>query len=221
MKDMKTAVIFDMDGVIFDSEQAYIDIYRELLERDGIAFIEQACIDAIGANWLRTREIWREYYGDAFDFEPYHTEAREILRSKNFPIKPYVHKIFAYLKERKIPIALASSTREESVMRMLSESELTANFDAIICGDMVSHSKPHPEIFLTAAGRLDTDPENCFVIEDSFNGIRCAHNAGMRPIMVPDILQPDEEIKGLAEIVLPDLHEVVLYLDKVIDDKGV
>ena len=217
MKKHQTAVIFDMDGVIFDSEQAYIDIYRELLERDGITFIEQACIDAIGANWLRTREIWRVYYGDAFDFEPYHTEAREILRSKSFPIKPYVHEIFAYLREKKIPIALASSTRKESVMRMLSEANLTGYFHAIICGDMVSHSKPHPEIFLTAAERLDADPENCFVIEDSFNGIRCAHNAGMRPIMVPDILQPDDEIKGMAEIVLPDLHEVVLYLDKVID----
>ena len=102
-------------------------------------------------------------------------------------------------------------------MRMLSEANLTGYFHAIICGDMVSHSKPHPEIFLTAAERLDADPENCFVIEDSFNGIRCAHNAGMRPIMVPDILQPDDEIKGMAEIVLPDLHEVVLYLDKVID----
>ncbi len=196
MKKHQTAVIFDMDGVIFDSEQAYIDIYRELLERDGITFIEQACIDAIGANWLRTREIWREYYGDAFDFEPYHTEAREILRSKSFPIKPYVHEIFAYLKEKKIPIALASSTRKESVMRMLSEANLTGYFHAIICGDMVSHSKPHPEIFLTAAE---------------------AHNAGMRPIMVPDILQPDDEIKGMTEIVVPDLHEVVLYLDKVID----
>ena len=190
------------------------------MERDGIAFIEQACIDAIGANWLRTREIWHEYYGDAFDFEPYHTQAREILRSKSFPIKPYVQEIFDFLKERKIPIALASSTREESVMRMLYEADFVKYFDAIVCGDMVSHSKPHPEIFLTASERLNADPENCFVIEDSFNGIRCAHNAGMHPIMVPDILQPDQEIRDMAEIVLPDLHEVVLYFDKVFEFGG-
>ena len=208
----KTAVIFDMDGVIFDSEQAYIDIYREILTRDGITFIEQACIDAIGANWQRTREIWREYYGGDMDFEPYHQEARSILRNKSFPLKPYVHEIFAYLKEQEIPMALASSTREESVMRMLGDAGLTENFDAIICGDMVSHSKPHPEIFLTAAARLVIPPENCYVIEDSYNGIRCAHNAGMHPIMVPDILQPDDEIKALAEVVLPDLNAVIGYL---------
>ena len=216
MNNNLIAVIFDMDGVIFDSEQAYIDIYRELLERDGITFIEQACIDAIGANWLRTREIWREYYGDAFDFEPYHTRAREILRSKSFPIKPGVYEIFAYIKEKQIPTALASSTREESVRRMLSEAGLLANFEAVICGDMVSHSKPHPEIFLTAAEKLGFPPEKCYVIEDSFNGIRCAHNAGMHPIMVPDILQPDEEIKGLAEVVLPSLTEVINYIEGVV-----
>lgn len=215
MKAHDIAVIFDMDGVIFDSEQAYIDIYRELLTRDGITFIEQACIDAIGANWLRTREIWREYYGDAFDFEPYHTEARAILTKKRFPLKPYVHEIFDDLTGRKVPIALASSTREESVMRMLSEADLVKYFDAIICGDMVSHSKPHPEIFLTAAQRLGVQPENCYVIEDSYNGIRCAHNAGMHPIMVPDILQPDDEIRGLAEVVLPNLREAIPYLEKV------
>ncbi len=214
MKAHEIAVIFDMDGVIFDSEQAYIDIYRELLTRDGITFIEQACIDAIGANWLRTREIWHEYYGDAFDFEPYHAEARAILTKKSFPLKPYVHEIFDHLKAQEVPIALASSTREESVMRMLSEAELVKNFDAIICGDMVSHSKPHPEIFLTAAERLSAAPADCYVIEDSYNGIRCAHNAGMHPIMVPDILQPDDEIRGLAEVVLPNLHEVIPYLEK-------
>lgn len=216
MKRQNIAVIFDMDGVIFDSEQCYIDIYREILTRDGIDFIEQACIDAIGANWLRTREIWREYYGDSFDFEPYHQKAREFLRNRSFALKPYVHEIFECLKAHEIPIALASSTREESVMRLLREAELTEKFDAIICGDMVSHSKPHPEIFLTAAERLGADPEDCYVIEDSYNGIRCAHNAGMHPIMVPDILQPDEEIRGLCEVVLPSLNEVITYLETIL-----
>ena len=211
----KFSVIFDMDGVIFDSEQAYIDLYRELLTRDGIAFIEQACIDAVGTNWLRTREIWRSYYGDSFDFEPYHEEARAILSRLSFPLKPYVREAFDALRRRGIPMALASSTRGASVMRMLGEAQLIPYFDAIVCGDMVSHSKPHPEIFLAAAQRLGTQPEDCYVVEDSYNGIRCAHNAGMHPIMVPDILQPDEEIRGLAEVVLPTLHDVIAYLEDV------
>ena len=212
MTDKHIAVIFDMDGVIFDSEQAYIDVYRELLTRDGITFIEQACIDSIGTNIQRTREIWHEYYGDAVAFEPYNEEARGIMRRRAFPLKPYVYETLDALRERGIPTALASSTREESVMRMLGGAGLTRYFDAIICGDMVSHSKPHPEIFLTAAVRLGAEPHDCYVIEDSYNGIRCAHNAGMHPIMVPDILQPDDEISALAEVTVPSLREAEEYL---------
>ena len=208
-------VIFDMDGVIFDSEQVYIDLYRELLTRDGIPFIEQACIDSIGSNWLRTCEIWRSYYGDYIDCERYIEEARTLANSRAFPLKPYVFEIFEYLGREKIPCALASSTREEIVMRLLDNAGLTKRFDAVICGDMVSHSKPHPEIFLTAAERLGIPISDCYVIEDSYNGIRAAHNAGMRPIMVPDILQPDEEIVALSETVLPDLSAVIDYLKEV------
>ena len=207
-------VIFDMDGVIFDSERSYTNIYSEILTRDGISFIEQACIDAIGVNWNRSREIWRSYYGDSFDYEPYHLEAREILKSRSFPLKPYVREIVLYLKERAVPIAVASSTRTENVMRMLREVDLADYFDYIMCGDMVTHSKPHPEIFLKTAEKLGAEPSDCYVIEDSFNGIRCAHNAGMHPIMVPDILQPDEEIRSLAQVVLPDLRAVKEYLER-------
>lgn len=215
MKQQDFAVIFDMDGVIFDSERAYIESFRVICEDEGIPFIEQACIDCIGANWNRSKAIFEEAYGDDFDFPHYYDLVRTRLGTLRFDLKPGVQEIFAYLKQQKIPTALASSTSERSVKRMLSEESMLDNFSAIICGDMVSHSKPHPEIFLTAAEKLDAQPERCFVIEDSFNGIRCAHNAGMRPIMVPDILQPDDEIRSLAEVVLPTLHDVIAYFEEV------
>ena len=208
-----TAVIFDMDGVIFDSEQAYIDSFRAVCEDEGIPFIEQECTDCIGVNRDRSKEIFEAAYGKDFDFPYYYDKVRERMHVLRFDLKPYVHKIILYLRSRRVPIALASSTREASVRRMLGEAGLLQYFDVVVCGDMVSHSKPHPEIFLTAARWLGAEPMNCYVIEDSFNGIRCAHNAGMHPIMVPDILQPDAEIGAMAEVVLPTLNEVIGYLD--------
>lgn len=212
MKTTDFAVIFDMDGVIFDSERAYIDSFRVICEEEGIPFIEQACIDCIGANWNRSKVIFEEAYGEDFDFPHYYDLVRKRLGTLKFDLKPGVHEIFEFLEERDIPIALASSTSKNSVMRMLSEEGMLTTFDVIVCGDMVTHSKPHPEIFLTAAEKLGVAPENCYVIEDSFNGIRCAHNAGMHPVMVPDILQPDDEIRGLAQVVLPSLNEAIEFL---------
>lgn len=210
MTDKQIFVIFDMDGVLFDSESVYIEGYvRYASEYEDIRETSLSCI---GANGIRTREIFMEKYGDSFPFDEYYRKVKAYVQSNPIPLKPYVFEIMDRLKSNGIPIALASSTSTASVMRMLDEAGLTRYFDVIICGDMVSHSKPHPEIFLAAAGRLGAEPEDCCVIEDSYNGIRSAHNAGMHPIMVPDILQPDEEISGLAEVVLPSLREACEYI---------
>ena len=207
-------VIFDMDGVIFDSERAYIEAYKKLAPKYGLDDVERACIESIGANWERTRDIFCSYHGYDLDFVSYREDVHEELSKKDFDIKPGVYEIFEWLSDKKIPVALASSTRQESVFRLLENADLKKYFSAIVCGNMVAHSKPHPEIFLEAAKRLNASPESCYVIEDSFNGIRAAHSAGMHPIMVPDIKQPDDEIRSLAEVVLPSLFEVKDYLEE-------
>ena len=207
-------VIFDMDGVIFDSERAYINAYIKLAPKYGLEDVEQACMESIGANWERTRDIFYSYHGSDLDFVQYREDVHEELLKKPFDIKPGVYELFSWLNKSGVKVALASSTRSEGVHRMINYANLTPYFTAIICGDMVTHSKPHPEIFLTAAEKLGAAPEDCYVIEDSFNGIRAAHAAGMHPIMVPDILQPDEEIRSLAEVVLPSLFEVRDYLEE-------
>ena len=204
-------VIFDMDGVIFDSERAYVNAYKELAPKYGLhdwEKVHQACMDSIGVTREKTRQIFFEYVGFEFDYAAYREEVSELLMKTDYEIKPGVYELFAWLKEQGAHIALASSTREESVRRSLGKANLTEYFETLVCGDMITHSKPDPEIFLTAAERIGAEPESCYVIEDSYNGIRAAHAAGMHPIMVPDILQPDEEIKGLAEVVLPSLVEV-------------
>lgn len=207
-----TAVIFDMDGILFDSESVYIEGYVKYASN--YPDIRETSLSCVGANGKRTREIFMEKYGADFPFDAYYLKVKEYVASHPIPLKPYVHEILGWCRQQGLPTALASSTRQESVMRMLNEAGLTAYFDIIVCGDMVSQSKPHPEIFLTAAERLGAEPQDCWVIEDSYNGIRCAHNAGMHPLMVPDLLQPDEEIRPLCEAVFPDLMGVIGYLEE-------
>lgn len=210
-------VIFDMDGVIFDSERMYIDAYKKLAPNYGltdIKAIHRACMDSIGVTRQKTKEIFFSYVGHEFDYERYREDVQTELNKCDYVVKPGVYELFDWLKGIGAHIALASSTRQAGVMKSLEKADLVKYFGVIVCGDMVSHSKPHPEIFLTAAERLGAEPEDCFIIEDSYNGIRAARAAGAHPIMVPDILQPDDEIRGLAEVVLPSLFEVKAYLEE-------
>lgn len=212
MKDTNFAVIFDMDGVIFDSERAYIDAFKRITDGEQLPFLEEACIECIGVTWENTKAIFERHYGPEFDFPYYYHKVREYLAETPFDLKPGVYELFRYLKERAVPIALASSTTESSVRRMLAQAGLIEYFDALICGDMVRRSKPHPDIFLTAADALGTEPGRCYVIEDSYNGIRAAYAAGMHPLMVPDILQPNDEIRPKCEQVFPSLKETLTYI---------
>ena len=114
-----------------------------------------------------------------------------------------------------MPVALATSTREEVVRRELKDADIIDYFDALICGDMVKRSKPAPDIFLKAAEAISIAPTDGFVIEDSYNGIRAAHAAALRPIMVPDLKGPDEEMQAKTEVILPDLDVVRTYFDAI------
>ena len=147
-----------------------------------------------------------------------HQHSRFIRCDKGrLPLKPGAREILAALKEAGIPLALASSTRLLTVRRELDEAGLLPFFDAVIGGDSVTRSKPDPEIFLTAASRLGAAPEDCWVIEDSFNGIRAAYAGGLHPVMVPDLLPPDAEMEEKAELIVKDLFDAWDYLEKRIE----
>ena len=119
--------------------------------------------------------------------------------------------LLRYLKTRGVKIGLATSTREQVVLKELREGGILPFFDVIVCGDMVKKSKPDPDIYLEACSRLHVKPSDCFAIEDSYNGIRAACRAGMKAIMVPDLAEPTEEMEKLAEKILPSLFEVEKY----------
>ena len=211
----ETAVLFDMDGVIFDSERACLSVWQELAAELGLEGINQVFIRCVGTNKRRTEEIFREAYPE-LNFKTFDTAVRARFLSRygegRLPVKPGAEEILRALHEAQIPLALASSTERAVVERELREAGLLRYFDALTCGDQVRRSKPDPEIFLLAARALGKEPQSCYVIEDSFNGIRAAAAAGMHPIMVPDMLPPDEEMERLAEVILPDLAAALRYL---------
>lgn len=209
---MPQAVVFDMDGVIFDSEIKVIECWRAVAKEHGLVGIETPCYESLGTTTERTGEIMRAYFGEDFPYESYNAKKRELFMERygagRLPKKQGIEELLVFLKEHQIKTAVASSTRREVVEQELTNGGLRQYFDAIVCGDMVTHSKPHPEIFLRACEQLEVAPECALGIEDSYNGIRALAAAGMAAVMVPDLKSPTEEMHQLADAILPDLSAV-------------
>ena len=210
------AVVFDMDGVIFDTERLVIEFWKEVAKKHNIPNIEHTCIQCLGTNRVRTREIFLENYGADFPFDPYRAEVTELFNTHYkgvpLPTKPGIRELLNYLQEQDIKVGLPSSTAQHLVRDEIGTAGLLPYFQTLVCGDMVEHSKPAPDIFLKACEILNADPTKSIAIEDSFNGIRSAHCAGMTPIMVPDQVQPTDEIRTLAFHVMPSLLDVLNWL---------
>lgn len=206
------AVIFDMDGVIFDSERAVYNGWMELAAKYNLKDIEMIYMKCIGVNSVMSRQIFMDYYGEDFPYDEYNAEQSKNYHEKydngRLPMKPGIKELLICLKEKQYKIAIASSTRTELVEKQIKDAGLREYFDVIVGGDMVERSKPEPDIFLKAAELLDALPEMVYVIEDSYNGIRAAFAGAMIPIMVPDMLEPDSEMKEKAKYIFKDLHEV-------------
>ncbi|MBR2182546.1 MAG: HAD family phosphatase [Acidaminococcaceae bacterium] len=216
MEKQVQAVIFDMDGVIFDSERLVIECWKVIAEKHNIPDIVEICMRVQGNNRVETGKRFLEKYGNDFPYETYKKEVTALFRERygegRLPLKPGVVEILHALQKAGIPLAVASSTRSDIVRIELEEAHLLQYFDAILGGDMVSRSKPEPDIFLAAAKALQADPAGCYVLEDSHNGIRAASRAGMHPIMVPDMQQPTEEMHELAEVIKEHLPAALVYL---------
>ena len=212
------AVVFDMDGVIFDSERATMDCWIELAEKYSIPDIKTPYYKCIGVNAAMTRKIIFDTYGEDFPYDRYAAEASRMYHDKydggRLPVKKGAREILEFLKKNNKKIALASSSRKETVINQLRDAGLLDFFDEIVTGDMVEKSKPEPDIFLKACEKLGVLPQRAYAIEDSFNGIRAAYSGKLKPIMVPDILPADDEMRQKAEAVLDSLIDVADYLDK-------
>lgn len=208
----KKAIIFDMDGVIFDTERLVIDCWGKVGDRYGLPNIRETFIRCIGTTIVKTKEIVFETYGKEFDYDKYSAEAsrhfHEATDIPGIPVKKGVRELLAYLEERRIPLGLASSTRLAVVEEELKQAGLYHYFSVVVGGDLLKRSKPEPDIYLMACEKMGVAPEDAYAIEDSYNGIRAAYTAGMTPIMVPDMLEATEEMREKSVAVLADLLQV-------------
>lgn len=213
---MKKAVIFDMDGVIFDSERVLLEDWIEMGKKYHLENIGETFLKCVGRNAAAAKDVFLETYGPDFPYDTLKEEHRAHYREKysggRLPMKPGAREVLQDLKAKGYSIALGSSTRSVLVKQQLQDAGLIQYFDVIVGGDMVERSKPHPDVFLLCAKGLEAEPSQIYVIEDSINGIKAACNGGMIPIMVPDLIPPTEEMHQKAKVILKDLFEVMEYL---------
>lgn len=208
-------VIFDMDGVIFDSERACLDCWQELAEKWELEDIGTVFRRCIGTNKKQTCDIVESAYAQKHGpgiADRLMKESSVMFHTRydngRLPVKPGAENLLEHLKNRGVKLGLASSTRRLSVEYELGSAGFLKYFDTLTCGDEVRVSKPDPEIYLLACRAMNVDPRDACAIEDSFNGVRSAHEAGLHVIMVPDIIPADDEMRSLTDIICADLYEV-------------
>ena len=214
---MKNTVVFDMDGVLFDTERLCQDSWLAVAEENGLPGMKEIFPQCIGLNANDSRRIVMNAYGEDFDYEGFREQASvwfwNYIEKNGLPMKPGVRELLDWLKENGWTVGLASSTRRSPVLNHLEQARIRDYFSTVITGDMVEHSKPQPDIYLMACRELGANPKEAYAIEDSPNGIRSAHAAGMSPLMVPDMIAPDEEMRRLSSCIFKDLFEVLEYFN--------
>ncbi len=210
---MIKGVIFDMDGLMFDTERIYGIYWRKVSAELGYPMDDELVTAMCGATRDFQIKKITERFGDTAPAGEIIDECMRRTRA-HIATHPIVFKaglveLLTVLRERSIPVAVATGTRRASADDMIARAELSAYVDAMVCGDEVTACKPDPEIFLKAAALIGVPPQDCVVLEDSFNGIIAAHAAGAQPIMIPDTMQPTDEIRALCAHVLSRLDEVI------------
>lgn len=210
------AVVFDMDGVLFDTESVCMKAWDYAGELMGVGKAGYMVLKTLGMNADKAIEIIRDEFGDDFDAVKFKQTGREYsyhyFNTYGVPEKPGLYEILDYLKNKGYKIALASSTNSQSVHHHLKEKDIEKYFAAVICGDMVEKSKPEPDIYLKACAEINENPADCVAIEDSKNGLLSAHRAGMQVIMVPDLWQGEAETDSFLMAKCENLTEIMTVL---------
>lgn len=211
------AVIFDMDGVIYDTEAFYLKNWIQVFNQYGYDMTKDIYVKAMGRGRKKVKEYFKSIYGEDLPIDEMYIKKDKLLfdsiKSNEVPLKLGALDLLKYLKSKNIKTALATSAKRERLNVQLKESPIVQYFDTIVCGDDVVNSKPNPEIFLKAAGIIKVVPEKCIVIEDSEAGIKAAYDGNMIGFHVEDLKEADDNIKENAFMLFKNLVEVKKYIE--------
>jgi HAD superfamily hydrolase (TIGR01509 family) len=206
-----SAVVFDMDGTLLDTETVFKEIVYKVCAGLGFEMTADIHLAMVGSSHEASNRLLVEAYGVSFPHALFEEHCRTQMHeqmAEMVPVKTGVHEMLAELKARRIPAAVATSSRAAHAIKHLGTAGLLDTFVTVVTRDDVTHPKPHPEPYLTAAARLGIDPVRCLAIEDSLSGVRAAHAAGMQTVMVPDLVGPSDEIVQLCAAVMDSLHHL-------------
>jgi len=215
MKDIQ-AFIFDMDGLLLDTEGVYKRSWTEAARQLGFDLTDQIYLMLIGISVADAEKRLVEVFGSRFPIDEFRRDAKSrydaIVETEGIPLKPGVREILEWAHHKNIPCAVATSTLSEEAQARLAKHGVLKEFRVLIGRDMVSRGKPHPDLFLSAAKALGIDPSHSLVFEDAHTGVRAAKAANMHVLLIPDMLPSTPETERLATHVCKSLFDAQNWL---------
>ena len=209
------AIVFDMDGLLLDSERIVLDAFLLVCEHFELGDRTELLKQCIGTNRDYTRARMTEAFGSGVDFNEFQNmwtlKHEEIVGDDAMPLMDGARELLDLIQQLDIPRAVSTSTRSAQALDRLEKADLLHYFEFVVGGDQVTNSKPDPEIYLAATQKLGCNPTSCLAFEDSENGVRAALGAGLRVIQVPDLVAPSANVRALGHTILASLRDVPGY----------
>ena len=211
-------VIFDMDGLIFDTERLFMDFLKEQAKIRGYEISDEQYISTLGLSGHALKNRMISYFGKGYPFEDISSDARaslNIYAQKNvLPVKKGITELLSFFRERGIPCACASASPRSAVKSYLESTGLDCYFSFAVGGDMVVRGKPDPEIFTAVCDHFKIAPSQALVLEDSENGIMAAYNGKIPVVCIPDLKYPDKQYRDLCLKVIDNALSLVTYFSE-------
>lgn len=211
--------LFDMDGTMFDTERLRFQTLKQASEElTGREFSDEYLMHCLGLSARTAENLAKKFYGDDVPYQAIRTRADELeldfVRHNGTPIKKGLVQVLERLRKSGLRMAVATSSRRAIAEEYLINANVYKFFDLLVCGDEVEKGKPHPEIFITAAQKLNLQPSQCLMFEDSENGICSAYHAGGITVLLKDIKEPNDEMLAKANFYYQDMYEYLNVLDE-------
>jgi len=210
------AVVFDMDGLLLDSERIARSTFLDSCQTFGLDDETELFLSLVGRNSTEGKALLKNGLVGKVSFEDFDRcwdqKYTQKINKYPIPLKEGVVELLDYIKAARVPMAVATSTQSQRAKEHLRKSGILTYFEMIIGGEMVSNGKPSPDIYLKTVNAFTSNPQNCLALEDSENGVIAAHRAGLRVIQIPDLVEPSKELKELNHMIFDSLNDVKAYL---------